>query len=211
MRSYIDLANFYPANSTLVDIDLDRNSGSSKILAAPDIITHYGQGSFENTFTYQYNLKKNTGFETILMMDSGPFELVTNKFFIDNAFGDVLIFGLGLGMIIYPLLLDETVTSITVVEIDPNVIALIKPYILANDIYRKVIINEGDVYTYESFMDPRVNVYDFIYFDYWDRISPRTAGEMEYIKNLYLRFLKSRDSIIYCWCEDILFLLPEDE
>ena len=54
-----------------------------------------------------------------IMMSDTPMERNTNRDFIQKANGDVIIFGLGLGLVIIPLLKNENVKSILVVELYP--------------------------------------------------------------------------------------------
>lgn len=51
-----------------------------------------------------------------VVMSDTPMEKHTNQEFLDAAHGDVLIAGLGIGLIVMPLLDDPEITSITVVE-----------------------------------------------------------------------------------------------
>lgn len=59
-----------------------------------------------------------------LVMSNTPAEVEDHRLFIEHASGDVLIFGLGLGMAVQALIAKPRVTIITVIEISPDVIAL---------------------------------------------------------------------------------------
>ena len=63
-------------------------------------------------------------------MSNHEFETLTNQKFLDNAKGDILIFGLGIGLIIFPLLTDNDIKSITIVEIDDGLIDEVFPIII---------------------------------------------------------------------------------
>jgi hypothetical protein len=72
----------------------------------------------KSDFPYVRLVKKGEG----VMMSDTPMERNTNYHILDKANGDVLIFGLGIGLIILPLLRKENVKSITVVELYQDLI-----------------------------------------------------------------------------------------
>lgn len=201
MRNYIDLSQYYPSQVTFGKFNL--KTTPHKMKASNGVINFYGVGDFNNEFPLQYNLQRN---QSEHVMDNGPFELITNKHFIDNANGDVLIFGLGMGMIVYPLLLDTDVTSITIIEIDQDIIDYVGGIVKENDPSNKVTIIQGDAMTYHEQMVGQV--FDFIYFDYWDLLNDNAFNEMAIVKQLYSPNKKNPDSVIYSWCEDIRNLIP---
>jgi hypothetical protein len=196
MRNYHDLTLYYPSRVTFGKYTIDQTV--NKVRSSVDIINYYNKGNFDNTYSSQVTLRRNV---TEYVMDNGPFEMVSNKKFLDNCYGDILIIGLGLGMIVYPLLNDISVTSITIVEIDPEIIGYIGGIIKSNDINSKVNIVEGDVFEYYKGITRET--FDYIYFDYWDRLNEQAYSEMVTVKELYGGNLKDSNSIIHCWCEDI--------
>lgn len=99
-----------------------------------------------------------------IMMSDTPMERNTNEKFLRNANGDVLIFGLGLGLIVFPLLKDDTIKSITIVELYQDLIDLINPIIKEHDKNEKVKIIQGDCF---NFSFPKDKKFDTIYFDIW--------------------------------------------
>ena len=116
---------------------------------------------------------------TVVMSDT-PMERYTNQAFIENAKGDVLIGGLGIGMLIAGLIWknvqhdDQIVDSITVIEKDTVLIELMKPIIedftdfVSCDLGYSVTLNiiQDDVYTYPD-KHPEKK-YDYVYIDIWD-------------------------------------------
>ena len=64
-------------------------------------------------------------------MTDTPDELEDHFSFIHGAHGDVLITGLGLGVVTRGCLINENVRSVTVVEISPDVITLVAPWLRA--------------------------------------------------------------------------------
>lgn len=69
-----------------------------------------------------------TGRRYVPIMSDTPSEIREHKMAIEDATGDVVITGLGLGCIVSALLAKPDVNTITVVEIDRDVIALTGPY-----------------------------------------------------------------------------------
>ena len=79
--------------------------------------------------------------------------------FLSAATGDVLLAGLGLGMVIKPLLDNESVTSITIVEKFQEVIDLVWKNTPQSD---KVELIKDDIYSWE----PKKK-FDVAWFDSW--------------------------------------------
>ena len=116
-------------------------------------------GYFTKDFKYPGIYYKNR-----LWMSVTPNEINTMKKPIENAFGNVLTFGLGLGYFIYMCSLKDTVEKITVVEIDNDVIYLFKKYILPKFEFKdKITIINTDAYKYLN--DIKDNEYDYIFVD----------------------------------------------
>jgi len=88
-----------------------------------------------------YTLLSNS--EGCIMTDL-PLEIEDQRLFSEAAEGKVLIGGLGLG--ITPNIVAEklTVTSVLVVEVSPDVVSLVSPYLHA-----KVQVVQGDVFTFD--------------------------------------------------------------
>ena len=108
---------------------------------------------------------------TVMMTDT-PMERYTNVGVVSEAHGHVLIAGLGLGMILWPILAKSDVTEVTVIEKNPDVVDLVLPYV-PDDLRLGVL--EGDIYTW----DPVKGVkFDTIYFDIWADISEDNLSEM---------------------------------
>jgi hypothetical protein len=133
-----------------------------------------------------------------VVMSETPMEHRTNSSFVWHAHGDVLVGGLGLGMILLAVQDKEDVRSITVIEKNPDVIAAVRHQLPLND---KVTVIEGDVYTWKP--DRK---YDCIYMDIWSYINSDVYEEMKTLKRKYGHFLKSKeespDRFNWCWAED---------
>lgn len=154
---------------------------------------------------YGYDLKKdihrNSEYRVLsingeTLMDDGPIVRLSNLPFLFNAHGDVLIFGLGMGFILFPLLEKENIESVTIIENNKDVIDLISP-ILNNEIdSNKFVIKYGDAFTYYKNID---NKFDTIYFDIWNTVSEENQIQMNKLMNIYNKFLKSENSWVGCW------------
>jgi hypothetical protein len=134
-----------------------------------------------------------------LMMTDTYMERVTQIEFFANAHGDVLIAGLGIGMILPPLCADPNVRSITVVELNEDVIRLVEAPIRrwvqkhhGLDAARKLAVVQADIYKY---VPPKGSKYDCIYFDIWPQRSADNLPEMARLHQRFGRYKRSRQ----CW------------
>jgi hypothetical protein len=136
------------------------------------------------------------------MMSDVPMEKETNQDFINTANGHVLIGGLGLGLIILPLLECEDIKSITVVESDLGVIDIVSPILSNMDHNKKLKIIHGDVFNAHVFF--KESQFDCIYFDIWPTIVADNFLEMEGLESLYVKCLNiyNDKSTIDSWCYD---------
>lgn len=119
-----------------------------------------------------------------LWMSITPNEINTMKQPINNAKGNVLTFGLGLGYFAYMCSLKDDVKSVTIVEKDERVIKLFKEYILpyfAN--IEKINIIKEDAYVYLSKMND--DMYDYVFVDIY-----HDAGDG---KEVYLKMNQYRN------------------
>ncbi|HEX8851263.1 MAG TPA: hypothetical protein VF761_17185 [Gemmatimonadaceae bacterium] len=99
-----------------------------------------------------------------------------------NARGRVLIAGLGLGMVLPPLLEDDDVESVLIVEKVPDVIGLIAPHYE----HPKLSIARGDILTWR----PRDGeTFDAIYFDIWPLLTPMNLVQMAYLHRAFRPYL----------------------
>ena len=202
MRTYTDLTTIYPSrllkfgkygiavhdNTNYVDWSIQKFYGikhdNSKIYKTVSLVK-----------------KSNDSKYPFIVMSTSKFEQLIYQNFIDNATGDVLIFGLGLGMIIFPLLTDESITSITVVEIEIDIINAVSPIIKKYDIHNKLQILEGDVNTYHQQI--LAEKYDYIYFDSWSTLDAPIVEEAAVLTTLYEKNKKTDSSVIDYCCSDL--------
>ena len=126
-------------------------------------------------------------------MSDFHYERVTCEEVVRRAHGDVLIAGLGLGMILHPILKIEAVRSVTVIEKYQDVMDLVLPTLAVNDKLQVVV---GDICTWKP---PRGRRYDVIWFDIWPDIEPTRLPEMTRLHRRYRRWLNRANPD--CWME----------
>lgn len=134
------------------------------------------------------------------VMSNTDMEKRTNMDFCINAHGDVLIGGLGIGMIILAIQDKPEVKSITVIEKNQEVIDMIATQLNFNE---KVNIVCADVFEWKS---ERGIKYDVSYMDIWNYVSKDIyEKEMKFLKRRYTRFLRPKkenpNRYNKCWAE----------
>jgi hypothetical protein len=113
-----------------------------------------------------------------LYMSDTQMEKSSNRGFVRNANGDVLIAGLGIGLIIAPLLKRENVSRITVIEKYQDVIDLVAP----NFDSEKLETVCADILEWKPAKGQK---FDSIYFDIWKDVC---TDNLEEINKLHRRF-----------------------
>lgn len=106
-----------------------------------------------------------------LMMSDTQLEHDTNQTVVLKASGDVLIAGLGIGLILVPILAKASVNSVTVVELHQDVIDLVAPNFTDD---RLQIICE-DIYSWKP---DKGTKFQTIYFDIWPNICWSNRNQM---------------------------------
>lgn len=140
-----------------------------------------------------------------LMMSDTPYEQFSNRWFVREATGNVLIGGLGLGMVVDALLRKgfeepeskfddkgEPIERITVIENSPDVIDLIWPHI--RDDRLRVI--EGDAFDWKP---ERSEKFDTIYFDIWPDITIDNLPEIARLHQKAKFWKRSKESYMNSW------------
>ena len=135
-----------------------------------------------------------------LVMSDTDMEKRTNAEFCSKAHGDVLIGGLGIGLIVLAIQDKPEVNSITILECNQDVIDLVATQLPLNN---KVKIVNADVFIWKPDKGIR---YDTIYMDIWPLISKEIyQKEMRVLKKKFARYLKSKDlnpnRFNKCWAE----------
>lgn len=130
-----------------------------------------------------------------LVMSDTPDEMNDHYSFVRKAKGNVLIAGLGIGMVLYNLLEKADVTHVDVIEISEEVIALVAPWFYERYGDRIRIIH-ADILEYKP--DSGI-VYDFAWFDIWDDICVDNLETMKKLHRKYARTAKEKGS----WAREI--------
>lgn len=131
-------------------------------------------GFFKETYNYPCILENNREWMLIT-----PNEIETMSRPIEECFGSVLTYGLGLGYFAYMASLKDNVKYVTIVEKDKEVIELFETYILPQfENKDKIKIINIDAYIYAK-SKPK---YDYVFIDIWHDVSDG--------KNAYLEFKK---------------------
>lgn len=110
-----------------------------------------------------------------IAMSNTPMEQRTNQFVVWKAKGDVLIAGLGIGLILSPILAKTEVRHVTVIEKYQDVIDLVAPYYASP----RLTVICADIFMWKP-----SEKFDTIYFDIWPAI---TVDNLEDIAVLHRR------------------------
>lgn len=140
-----------------------------------------------------------------LMMSDTRMEKRSNEDFCFQAKGDVLIAGLGLGLILHNLkskVEKGFITSITVIEKSQDVIDLISPY------YEDMSVNYlcADIMEYKP-----EQKYDTIYFDIWSTIDTENMPEINKLHQKWKRYKADKNSFMKSWMQHRLKMTRQRE
>ena len=134
-----------------------------------------------------------------IIMSDTDLERVTNEVVLQDAYGDVLIAGLGIGMLPYHLCKLDKVKSVTVLEIQSKVITLVYPHIRHPKL--QVILANAEVPPFPDNKPP----FNYAYIDIWS-----TAGvEWDVLKQYLIDFsLYVPDGgCVDAWLREYTFIL----
>ena len=107
-----------------------------------------------------------------LMMTDTDMERITNLDFVRRATGDVLVAGLGLGMVLHPICAKPDVRSVTVIEKYAEVTDLVRAS-LPN--HRALHVVTADIFDWKPAKGVK---YDTIYFDIWPDLTSDNLPQM---------------------------------
>lgn len=137
------------------------------------------------------------GFGT--MMSDAQMERRSNRRVLREAHGDVLIAGLGLGLILTVIPFKDSVRSVTVIEQSQDVVNLVWPSLHASAMeslwggaFDKVNICMGDCYDWKPPRRTKTSAskkYDCIYLDIWPDISHENLPGIAKLKRRYTHWL----------------------
>jgi hypothetical protein len=136
-----------------------------------------------------------------LVMTDADFEIDTNEEFVYQAKGRVLVAGLGIGLVLSPLLKKESVESVLVIEKSEDVIKLVGEHYKSP----KVEIVQGDILHTVILKSIATRVKDngkfhTIYFDIWPDICTDYGDEIRFLKLRFRKYLVN-GGWMHAWCE----------
>lgn len=129
-----------------------------------------------------------------LVMSDTPDEMRDHYQIVCKASGHVLLNGLGIGMVLSAVLRREGVDRVTVVEKEPDVIALVGPH-YENDPRVQIVL--ADAFDH---CPPKADHYGAVWHDIWDNLCGDNLAEMTRLKRKYGR----RCDWQGCWGESYL-------
>jgi hypothetical protein len=159
-------------------------------------------------FDYEFELKysglvENVSYEEnkefICLLDSVGEFIMSNsnsmlkiyKPYLDDFNGEVLISGMGLGILILPLLNDDNVTKIDIVEKDLDIINYVYTNRIKNlDISNKINVINDDIFTFTT-----TNNYDYILLNHWVKPDDITLTEVSSLQSKFTNNLKENGTI----------------
>lgn len=134
-----------------------------------------------------------------LWMSNVPAEIMDHKPFVRKAKGNVLIIGLGIGMVLEGVLCKKNVSKIIVLDIEKDIIDLVSPFY--RKFKKKISFVNGDVRDQSTIENLAKDApFDSIYIDIWPKIVPETYDEMAILRGIYKKFL-SKNGFIEFWCQ----------
>jgi hypothetical protein len=144
--------------------------------------------------TYCVLSEKRNGWNKQWMSDTW-LERFTNYEILEAARGKVLLAGLGIGLLPVALCRKPDVEQVVVLENEPQVIALVEPYIR----HPKLVVLLADAY-HPPFVG---RVFDTIYLDIWKSICTDNWEEMKPLLAQYRRFA-TKGATVTGWLKDYL-------
>jgi spermidine synthase len=134
----------------------------------------------------------NESWDSVWMSDT-PLEHTTNYDALQEATGDVLVVGLGLGMLSLAMCRKKEVRSVTVLELEPDVVRLISTHVKHRKL--QIIVADG---TQPPLRGRR---FDLIYVDIWPNICSDNWTEMKPMLAEYRRHRRN-GGVVDGWMKD---------
>lgn len=122
------------------------------------------------------------------IMSDTPMEVRTCDDVVENANGNVLIVGLGLGIVLLKIQQLKTIYSITLIEKHHEVIDLVAKYLPLKPFIKIV---EEDIF---DWLPKRNSKFDTIYFDIWSDICGDNYKQMKELHQKFRKFLNKKSN-----------------
>lgn len=128
-----------------------------------------------------------------VVMSDTTMERRSNYSVVLKARGDVLVAGLGLGMVLIPILKKPEVLVVTVVEKNPDVIKLVERHVrrfVGKNNSDKLTVVHDDIFSYRP-----TQKFDVIYFDIWNEIDGDNLPSIAKLHQKFKSKLKRSDGV----------------
>jgi hypothetical protein len=192
INSFPDMAAVVPQSAkgcaSVQHLTIDAPSGRTISWAYGEFKTPSPAGTYATL-----RIANNDGKPQVVMMSDFYYERETCEEVVKRAHGDVLIAGLGLGMILHPILAKPEVRSVTVIEKYQDVVDLISPTLPADP---RLTITTADIFEWQP---SNGRLYDIIWFDIWPDIEASRLPEMRELRRRFLPYWN--DSNPKSWME----------
>lgn len=190
---YKDYSDLFE-NKTIGEYEIQISEWFDENFVKESLFNHY-----QVTIPDDKNLVKlvHTKTETLLSSNTS-----TEKLFykcLEDLKGDVLVFGLGVGTSILPLLENTDIKSITVVEKQQEIIDLVSEIIKSQDISNKLEIIQADAY---NFYETHSTKYNYVFIDIFSDLKSFNENSKNLSDN-YQSLLKKGGSVIF-WQDKFL-------
>lgn len=116
-----------------------------------------------------------------------------------EAHGNILVTGLGLGLVANAMLLKPEVSKVTIIEISQDVINLVAAHLISKHGDRVEVI-KADAFTWRPLPPRPRGMFDFAWHDIWPSICSDNWNEMKRLKRHYQNWVTRQE----CWCEDMV-------
>ncbi len=159
-------------------------------------------GFFDCEYRFPAVLENDREWMTLL-----PNETNSQKEAIDEAFGNVVTYGMGLGYFAYMVSQKENVKQVTVVERDESVVDLFKKHILPQfDNKDKIKIIVCDAFEYAEKIAPQQK-FDFMFADIWHDVDDgidlyKRFKNLEYL-NANTKYMYWLEKTMKCYLKNI--------
>lgn len=187
------------------DFEITRRIASKK-----DVEHEKMSAMFSGTSGDFYDFKEGTYTRLIekgclgnIVMSDTPMEIRTNMDFLYQAHGNILIGGLGLGIILKILEKMDNIKSVTVIEKNQEIIDLVLDQLNLPDNFKVI---QSDIFEYKP-----TEKFDTIYFDIWTNICGDNWDEMKKLRKQFKPSLDltKKDWWIGSWrqedCKELIF------
>ena len=133
----------------------------------------------------------------VLMMSDTPAELRDHREAVYRAHDHCLIAGLGLGIIAEACLRKKDVTHVTILEKEPDIIKMVKPYLEKKWSKKRFTIIECDALKWQP---PKDIKYGMAWFDIWPEMDSDNLPDMHLLHRRYGRKATWKGS----WGRDVI-------